>query len=246
MFIFIGELEPKEILKDAHVAINVGDFDVIIHQDCIICNTKEIHNDNLEQARDAAKLAMDCVVMSQGVHTSRVIKVREKSWIEINIGFDILEDKLKVGSIFGSIDLPIDNQTFLMEFLDGLKYANQAFHELTFRLALEDYSRSLDSGWDESIYHCQHCLECIKDYFGDWPLMRQQLNIEESELRKVTDFSAQYIRHGASRAKLQTLTDKEKNQKSQDAKEICQKALTTFGKHLDRQGINSSSIWKLK
>jgi hypothetical protein len=245
VFIFLGDIEPKELMQGAHIAVDVGRLHVIIHEDSMICDNKETYQESLDLARRTAVLAMNCVVMSQAVQTSRVIKVQQKRWIELKINPDSLEDRLRVGSILRRSDLPVDNQTFLQDFVTGLKYANQAFEEVTFRLALEDYTRSLDSIWDESIYHCQHCLECVKDFFGDWPSMRQQLNIQESELREVTDFSAQYIRHGASRSQLEALPEQEKDEKAQRAKAICQKTLTVFGTYLDRLDIKFSTTWQL-
>jgi len=244
VFIFLGDIEPKELMQDAHIAVDIGQVQVIIHQDSIICDNKETYKESFDLAMHTAVLAMNCVIMSQAVQTSRVIKLQEKRWIEVKIKPDSLEDILKVGSILQRSDLPVDNKTFLQDFIAGLKYANQAFEEVTFRLAIEDYTRSLESGWDESIYHCQHCLECIKDYFGDWPSMRQQLNIKESELREVTDFSAQYIRHGANRSQLEALKTHEKNEKAQKAKATCQKTLTVFGTYLDILGIKFSTTWQ--
>jgi hypothetical protein len=245
VFIFLGDIEPKELMQGAHIAVDVGQLHVIIHEDSIICDNKEMYEDNFDLAERTAMLAMNCVVMSQAIQTSRIIKLQEKRWIELKIKPDSLEDMLKVGSILQQSDLPVDNKTFLQDFIAGLKYANQAFEEVTFRLAIEDYTRSLDSIWDESIYHCQHCLECIKDYFGDWPSMRQELNIKESELREVTDFSAQYIRHGTSRSKLEALKTEEKNDKAQKAKATCQKTLTVFGTYLDSLGIKFSTAWQI-
>jgi hypothetical protein len=244
VFIFLGDIEQKDLMEGIHIGVVVGELQVIIHQDSVICDNREIHVDNLDLALRTAVLAMNCVVIGQAVQTSRIIKLQEKRWIELKGKLDNLEDIFKVGTISQRSELPIDNKIFRQDFIAGLKYANQAFEEVTFRLAIEDYTRSLDSDWDESLYHCQHCLECIKDYFGDWSSMRQKLNIMELELREVTDFSAQYIRHGASRSQLEALTVHEKNEKAKKAKTTCQNALTVFGTHLDSLGIKFSTLWQ--
>ncbi|MBU2608767.1 MAG: hypothetical protein KKF26_05555, partial [Chloroflexi bacterium] len=128
----------------------------------------------------------------------------------------------------------------------GLRYANQAFTVTHFKVALEDFDRALGSAWDECIYHCQHSLEAVRDYFGDeksgWESMRRELGLEESELRQVTDFSEKYIRHGSNREKLYHLTDKGKHQKARNSLKTCHKVIRLFADYLNNNGSHFSMI----
>jgi hypothetical protein len=245
VFVFLGDIEPRDLMKGISMAVNIGDFDAIIHDDGIACQIETNYNENFdEEIRRPAMLAMDCVALSQAVDTSRVLLIKAKRWIDIRMSSEDIKDKLTIGSILHPSDLPVANQDFLKDFKSGLKYANQAFSQTIFRLSLEDYVRSLDSIWDEAIYHCQHCLECIKDYFGTWDKMRRELNVDETDIRSVTDFSAKYIRHGANRAKLQELPEVERVKKAQEAQVICKNTIAFFGIYLDEHGITCSNTWE--
>ncbi len=244
MFIFFGYLEPRVWLKNADFALNIGNYVVIIQGDCMACHIDATYDKGFdEEIRKLAMKVVDCVTLSQAAETRKILKAHLVSWIELKFPFDEIKNKLTIGHFLSPSTLPIDNRGFLADFSSGLRYANQAFSEITFRLALEDFTRAIDSAWDEAIYHCQHCLECIRDYFGDWPTMRNELSLDEAELREVTDFS-KYIRHGASRTQLNALSEEDKNQNARRSTDTCQKVIALFGKYLDDDDVHFSIIKK--
>lgn len=246
MFIFFGYLEPREWLNNADFALNIGkDYFAIIQGNRISCHTEAVYKKSFDdEIRNPAMVAMNCVALSQAAETLRTLRVNLVNWIELRFPFSDIMDKLTIGHFLSPSLLPIDNRGFLADFSSGLRYASQAFSEIMFRLALEDFTRAIDSAWDEAIYHCQHCLECVRDYFGDCPIMRDELALEEAELREVTDFSAQFIRHGAARARLQELSENDKTQKVRRSIQICQKVIALFGVYLDDDDVHFSIVQK--
>lgn len=245
MFIFIGYLEPSEWLNNADFALNIGNYTVVIQGNRISCLTDEVYKKSFDnEIRNPAMVAMNCVVLSQAVETFKTVRVNLVSWIELSFAPSDIKDKLTIGQFLSPSTLPIDNSNFLANFGSGLRYANQAFSEIALRLALEDFTRAVDSVWDETIYHCQHCLECIKDYFGGWPTMRDKISLDEVELREVTDFSAKFIRHGTARTRLEALSEDAKIQKARRSIQICQKAIASFGVYLDDDDVRFSIVKK--
>lgn len=246
MFIFFGYLEPRELLNNADFALNIGkDYFAIIQGNRITCNTEAVYERSFDdEIRKPAMVAMNCVALSQAVETLKTVRVNLVSWIELRFAPSDIMDKLTIGQFLSPSTLPIDNRGFLANFSSGLRYANQAFSEIALRLALEDFTRAIDSAWDEAIYHCQHCLECVRDYFGDWSTMRDELALDEAELREVTDFSAQFIRHGTARTRLEALSEDNKTQKARRSIQICQKAIASFGVYLDDDDVRFSIVKK--
>jgi hypothetical protein len=247
MFFFIGELIPKELLNNADFALNVGNFTVKIEGNRISCITDSTYEESFDrEIREPAIRAMNCVPIAQAVVTLRQLSIDLVTWIEIKLPTGDIFNKVVLGHFLSPSGLPINNQSFLSDFGFGLRYANQAFTEVTFKVALEDFSRAIGSAWDECIYHCQHCLEAVRDYFGKekrgWEVMRQKLKLEETELKVITDFSAVYVRHGSAREQLQNLTAQDKSSKAQDSLKVCQKVIASFSKYLNAYGCHSSLV----
>lgn len=181
MFIFFGYMEPIYWLNNADFALNIGrEFIAVIQGNHIACHTEAMYKESFDdEVRKPAMLAMNCVALSQAAETLRTLRVNFVSWVELGTQFDHIPGKLTMGHFLSPSTLPVDNSRFLADFGSGLRYANQAFSDTRFRLAIEDFTRAIDSAWDEAIYHCHHCLECVRDYFGiketGWSIMRNKL-----------------------------------------------------------------------
>jgi hypothetical protein len=246
MFIFFGDLKPKEWFNSANFTLDVNNFSIRIQENRISCIIDYGYvTDFNTEIKEPAMLAMRCVQIAQAACTNKKLSLDYLSWVELKMKLTDVIEKFILGHFLISSEFEIDNKKFLADFSSGLKYANQAFNGINMRVALEDYERTLDSEWDENIYHCQHCLEAIRDYFGledvGWKKMRKELDIEEKVLREVTDFSSKYIRHGSERVKI-NMNKEDKSFQAGKCQGICCATLDKFGKYLHDQGIKFSVV----
>ena len=246
MFVFFGDIKPKEWLDGADYTINIGNFLVRIQGNRISCVIDYGYVTDFDrEIKEPAMLAMKCVQIAQSVETSKKLSIDYLAWIEAKLKLANVAKKFTLGHFLTPGEFKIDNREFLTNFRSGLRYANQAFNEMNMRVALEDYERTLDSEWDECIYHCQHCLEAVRDYFGEgnagWQTMRKNLDLRESELRLVTDFSNTYIRHGSKRVE-PNMGRKEKSFQAGLSQGICHAALDKFGNYLNENGVPFSRV----
>ncbi len=190
--------------------------------------------------------AMQCVELAQSAETYRKFSIEYIAWVEIKLNLAEVMQKFTLGNFIVPGEFPVGNRQFLSDFSSGLRYANQAFREMHLRIALEDFNRAIGSEWDECIYHCHHCLEAIRDYFGEgdngWEKMRTSLDVEENVLRQVTDFSNDFIRHGINKAKLQSITPQEKSLKAGTCHGICHAILDKFSAYLNGIGVPLSTV----
>jgi hypothetical protein len=250
MFVFFGDLKPKEWLNSANFTLDVGNFSVRIQENRISCITDYGYVTDFDvEIKEPAMLAMRCIQIAQAAGTDKKLSLDYLSWVELKMELTDVMKKFTLGHFLIPSQFKIDNETFLVDFSSGLKYANQAFNEINMRVALEDYERTLDSEWDESIYHCQHCLEAVRDYFGQgdvgWSKMREELDLNEEVLRKVTDFSSKYIRHGSNRLKL-NMSKEKKSIQAGTCQGICRAVLNKFGEYLQGRGIKFSAVNLIK
>lgn len=247
MFIFIAEFKPKEWFNNAGFQIDVGSFAVQIQLNRISCLLDYGYITDFDsEIKQPAMLAMECVQLAQLTETNKKLSIDYIAWVEIKLRLNDVIDKFTLGHFLIPSEFRIENKDFLSKFASGVRFSNQAFIEINMRVALEDYARAIDSDWDEAIYHCQHCLEAVRDYFGrddvGWQEMRQKLDVDEKTLREVTDFSNKFIRHGSSRLKLRNLNQEEKSLKVAKCKDVCHAVLGKFGDYLHEHGIPLAKV----
>ena len=251
MYIFTGYFYKKELLKGANVSLNIGSFRVNIRDNHFFCISNQVYTSNFDdEILKPVLSALHCLEISQATGTFERLDAEIFTWFEIKIDYEDIQNKLIMGYFPTYNDLPvkvtIDNSKFLKDFTLGLKYANQVYIEPHFRIAVEDFSRGMKKDWDETIYHCQHSLEAIRDYFGTeingWNKMRAELKISETNLKSVTGFSNKYVRHGSERSKITADIEKNKHIYLGRAVVTCKSVIDRFSEYLKNSGIGYSEV----
>jgi len=251
MYIFTGYFNKKELLEGANLSLNIGSFKVNIKDNHFFCISNQVYTANFDdEILKPVFSAIRCLEISQSAGTFERLEAELFTWFEIKIDYKEIKDKLVIGNFPTYSDFPvkvtIDNSKFLKDFTSGLKFANQVYNEPNFRIAVEDFSRGINTDWDETIYHCQHSIEAIRDYFGSekngWNKMRTELRISENILKPVTDFSNTYVRHGSKRCKLPANIEKDKHIYLGQAVTVCISVIHYFSKYLNNNGIAYSKV----